>query len=64
MNLLKRIEKLEQKLTPQKPEIYWLMWLDCQWKESEGLIRHENESIEDFKKRVLEVTDKQFIWVK
>jgi len=64
MSLLKRIEKLEQKLTPKRPEIYWLMWRDCQWRESEGLIRHEEESIEDFQKRVLKTTNKQFIWVK
>jgi hypothetical protein len=64
MSLLKRIEKLEQKLTPKRLEVYWLMWRDCQWRESEGLIRYENESIEEFQERVLKTTDKQFIWVK
>ena len=64
MSLASRIGKLEQKLTPKKPKIYWLMWRDCQWRASEGLIRHENESIEEFQERVLKSTDKQFIWVK
>ena len=64
MSLLKRIEKLEQKLTPKRPEIYWLMWRDCQWRESEGLIRYKDESIEEFQERVLKSSDKQFIWVK
>ena len=64
MSLLKRIEKLEKKLIPKRPEIYWLMWRDCQWRESEGLIRCEDELIEDFQERVLKSTDKQFIWVK
>ena len=64
MSLASRIGKLEQKLIPKKPEIYWLMWRDCQWRESEGLIRYETESIEEFQERVLNSTDKQFIWVK
>lgn len=64
MSLLSRIEKLEAKLRPQKPEIYWLMWLECEWREAEGIIRNKSESIEEFKKRVLQNTDKQFIWVK
>ena len=64
MSLLKRIEKLEQKLILKEPEIYWLMWRDCQWRESEGLIRKEDESIEAFRERVLKTADKQFIWVR
>lgn len=64
MSLISRIEKLEAKLKPQKPEIYWLMWLECEWREAEGVIRNKHESIEDFQKRVLLTTDKQFIWVK
>lgn len=64
MTLLSRIEKLEAKFKPQKPEIYWLMWLECEWREAEGVIRNEGESIDDFKKRVLTTTDKEFIWVR
>ena len=64
MSLASRIEKLEEKLTPNKNRIYFIGWLNCRWHESEGLIRHEDESIEGFKKRVLKVTNKKFIWVK
>lgn len=64
MSLHSRIEKLEVKLRPQKPEIYWLTWLECEWRETEGVIRNEVESIEDFQKRVLLTADKKFIWVK
>ena len=64
MTLLSRIEKLEARLRPQKPEIYWLMWLECEWREAEGVIRKKDESIKDFQKRVLRLTDKEFIWVK
>lgn len=64
MSLLRRIEKLEQKLTPKRPEIYWLMWRDCQWRECEGFIRGEAESIEEFQARITSKVNKQFIWVK
>lgn len=64
MNLASRIAKLEIKLMPTKMQIYWLMWRGCQWNESEGLVRFQNESIEHFKIRVLSTTKKQFIWVK
>ena len=64
MSLLKRIEKLEQKLKPKRPEIYWLMWRNCQWREAEGFIRGENESKEQFQARISSKVNKQFIWVK
>lgn len=62
--LERRLVELEEKLRPQKPKIYWLVWLECEWRKAEGIIRNKNDSIEDFKKRVLLTTDKQFIWVK
>jgi hypothetical protein len=64
MKLINRIKQLEAKLLIPKKEIYWLMWRDCEWAECEGLRRSENESIESFKERILNSTDKQFIWVK
>ena len=64
MSLASRIAKLEIRLMPTKTRTCWLMWRDCQWKEAEGFIRTTNESIEDFKERVLVNTNQQFIWVK
>lgn len=64
MRIVSRIKKIEAKLRTSKLKIYWLMWLDCQWQESEGLIRNKGESIEDFKRRVLASTHKSYIWVK
>lgn len=64
MSLASRIKKLEIKLVPTKTETYWLMWRDCSWNEAEGIVRHKNEAIEEFKKRVLLTTTKRFIWVK
>jgi hypothetical protein len=64
MSLASRIEKLEEKLIPQEPGCYWLMWRGCTWIEAEGVIRNENESIESFKTRVLLTTNKKFIWVR
>lgn len=64
MSLASRIEKLEKKSVPQKIKIYWVMWSNCKWVESQGLLRRKGESVDCFKKRVLEVANKQFLWVK
>ena len=64
MSLTTRLKRLEIKLLPKSHGRYWLMWRNCQWKECEELVRSPKESINDFKKRVLLTTDKQFIWVK
>jgi hypothetical protein len=64
MSLASRLKKLEIKLLSTRLEIYWIMWRDCQWNECEGLVRNPNESIEDFKIRVLSVSDKKFLWVR
>lgn len=64
MSLVNRIKKLEEKLLLKTSKTYWLMWKDCQWNESEGLIRKQYESTQDFKKRVLSTVNKKFIWVK
>ena len=64
MTQASRIRKLEMKLICKRPKIYWLMWNGCKWRESEGLMRNENESIDEFKRRLLKVVDRQFIWVK
>ena len=64
MSLGTRIRKLEEKLLLQNPKTCWLMWRDCKWAEADGIMRQENESILDFKERVLLATDKRFIWVR
>jgi len=64
MSLVSRLRKLETRLLPPRLETYWLMWRDCQWNECEGLVRKPNESISDFKKRVLKSSKKQFLWVR
>jgi hypothetical protein len=62
MNLASRIQKLEQKLIPKKEKVYCMGWADCTWSESEGLIRQEGESKDDFCNRVYQATKKQFLW--
>lgn len=64
MSLASRIGKLEEKMAPKREAIYFIGWANCTWSSAEGLIRHESESIKDFRKRVLLVTKKQFIWFK
>jgi hypothetical protein len=49
---------------PEVKKTYWIMWQNCEWKECEGIYRNENETITDFKKRVMKVKDKQYLWVK
>lgn len=64
MTLASRIGRLEQRLNHQIRRVYFISWKGCQWRTSEGLIRLKNESINDFKKRVLKVANKNEIWVK
>ena len=64
MNLASRIKKLEEKLSFKNGNVYFIGWKNCAWRESEGLIRYEIESIEEFKKRVLKKVRRRFIWVR
>ena len=62
MTLKSRLEKLTVKLKPDEIKIYYMGWADCSWSESEGLIRQEGESKDDFCNRVYQTTQKQFLW--
>ena len=62
MSLKKRIEKIEAK-NPVKEEVHFFGWADCEWREAAGLIRGENEEVDDFLDRVIAVSDSKFIWV-
>ena len=48
MTLKTRLQKLTNKLKPEVQEVHLFGWADCSWSESEGLIRQEGESKEDF----------------
>jgi len=52
MTALSRLEKLEEKLLPKVKQAHFVGWADCEWKECDGLVRHANESKEQFFKRV------------
>ncbi len=62
MTLKSRLEKLTNKLKPEEVKIYYMGWADCTWTESEGLIRQEGESKDDFCNRVYQTTKKKFLW--
>jgi hypothetical protein len=47
---------------PEAIKIYYVGWADSTWSESEGLVRKEGESKEDFCGRVYQATKKQFLW--
>ncbi|WP_100378821.1 hypothetical protein [Polynucleobacter brandtiae] len=64
MSLANRIEKLEAKLKPQEDKVTFYGWADCEWKHANGLTRAENETKEQFFKRVRKTTDSKFIWCK
>lgn len=64
MNTLSRLQRLQESLNTDVEKHYWLMWQNCEWKECEGIYRAANESIADFKKRVIKVTNKKYLWVK
>lgn len=61
MNLKNRLAKIEAS-APEAFKVQFLGWADCEWKRAEGLVRHHNESKEDFFVRVKAITDKKFIW--
>jgi len=62
MTALSRLEKLEEKLKPEKKKVYFMGWAGCTWSESEGLTRQEGESIDAFCNRVYQTTNKQYLW--
>ena len=64
MNLATRIERLEGKIGRKREKTYFIGWANHKWREADGLIRNESESIDEFKKRVTQNTTKRFIWVK
>ena len=62
MTLKTRLQKLTNKLKPEAIKVHYFGWADCTWSESEGLIRKEDESKDDFCNRVYQTTKKQFLW--
>lgn len=62
MSLASRIKKLEEAIKPVEDKVTFIGWADCEWKKAEGLVRHPNESKEDFFGRVKAVTNNKFIW--
>jgi len=62
MTFKSRLQKLVNKLQPEATKIYYMDWADCTWSQSEGLIRQDGESKEDFCNRVHQITRKQFLW--
>jgi hypothetical protein len=54
MTALSRLEKLEEKLKPEKKKVYFMGWAGCQFKHSNGLTRWDGESKEQYFKRVTE----------
>jgi hypothetical protein len=62
MTLKSRLQKLSEKLSLGVAEVHCFGWADCTWSESEGLIRWEGESMNDFCMRVNKVSKKQYLW--
>jgi len=62
MNLASRIGRLEEILKPKVGKVHFFGWKDCEWKMAEGLVRYENESKQDFFKRVKAKTEKKWVW--
>jgi hypothetical protein len=62
MTTKRRLQRLIIKLRPETTKNYYLGWADCTWSASEGLLRHLDESKEDFCKRVYQTTKKKFLW--
>ena len=62
MTALSRLEKLEEKLKPEKKKVYFMGWAGCEYKQSNGLTMMEGESKKDFCNRVYQTTKKQFLW--
>ncbi len=62
MTLKSRLQKLTNNLKPAVVEVHYFGWEDCTWSESEGLIRNEGESKDDFCNRVYKTTRKKYLW--
>jgi hypothetical protein len=62
MTLKNRFLKLTNKLKPEATKIYYMGWAACTWSESEGLIRQDGESKEDFCNSVYKTTKKVLLW--
>jgi hypothetical protein len=43
-------------------KVTFIGWADCEWREAEGMVRQEKESIEDFFTRVRATTNKKWIF--
>jgi hypothetical protein len=52
MSVLSRLDKLEEKLKPEKKKIYFIGWAGCEYKQSNGLTREIGETKQEFFKRV------------
>lgn len=61
MSLNKRLSKIEEK-TPMDDKVTFIGWADCEWREAEGMVRQDKESIEDFFARVRAATNKKWIF--
>ena len=61
MTIKSRLQKLTNKLKPAD-DVHYFGWADCTWSESEGLIRQDGESKDDFCNRVYKTTNKHFLW--
>ena len=61
MSLKTRLAKIEA-TSPAADTVHFMGWKDCEWRYSEGLVRGEAESKDDFFKRVRLSTDKKYIW--
>ena len=62
MTIKSRMQKLTNKLKPEATKIYYMGWANCTWSESEGLIRHLDESRDDFCNRVYQTSKKEYLW--
>lgn len=48
MSLKSQLQKLTNKLKPERVKIYYVGRKDCTWSESEGIFRQDGESKEVF----------------
>ena len=62
MTLKSRLQKLTNRLKPDAVKVHYFGWKDCTWSKSEGLLRQDGESKEDFCNRVYQTTKKQYLW--
>jgi hypothetical protein len=62
MTLKSRLQNLTNKLKPDTVKVHYFGWKDCTWSKSEGLLRRDGESKEDFCNRVYQTIKKQYLW--